>query len=81
MLYFTLNIIYKNSKVSKIFLKKPFKFELDNRISYLISSFILYLLMTNNILQKKSRKQNLVWFYDFGFIKIIFLLLIEFIAC
>lgn len=44
--------MYKSLKGLKILLKKLFKFRLDNKINQLVPSFILYLRIINDILQK-----------------------------
>lgn len=60
MFYFTLKIIYKDSRVSKIFLEKLFKFELSNEIDGQVSCFILDTPATNCILQERGCKENMV---------------------
>lgn len=77
--YLALDIVHKSPKISEVGSKELFKFEPDNGFSCLVLSFILYLPVTNDVLKKKSYKQNLIWPSGLGHVKIIFTLLIEFI--
>lgn len=45
----TLETIYKNFRVFKVFLEKLLKFKLDGKIHQLISDFVLYLPSINYI--------------------------------
>lgn len=52
--YLTLDIIYKNPRMSKIFSKKLLEFGLNHGVDWFISDIILYSLITNNIIKKKT---------------------------
>lgn len=58
--YLAQNIVYKSFRVSKINLKKLFKFEPNNSFGYLILGFIFYSSIIDGVLEEKSYNQNLI---------------------
>lgn len=58
--YLTIKIVHKSPKISKNYSQKLSKFKPNKKIGQLISALILYLLATDDVLQKEGRKQNLI---------------------
>lgn len=80
MLNITLQAIYKSSKVAKVLLEKLFELWLGNNISKYIFWLVLNPLTTYYLLKKRGNIEDLVWFYYFGYIKVVLILLVELIV-
>lgn len=80
--YFWLGSRYRPQKqrVSKVGLKKLFEFESGDAVDQLVSGFILYSLLANDILEEEGCKRDFIWLIGSNCVKIILILLTKLIA-
>lgn len=81
MFYLTSDIIHKDPKVSKIFLKKLLEFGLSNKIDKLVLCFILDPYATNYIRRERGYKKNLIRPCGSRRGKVVLTLLTDFVVC
>lgn len=82
MFEFTLDIIYKSSRIAKVFLQKSLKLNsgYKNYFFTLMVVLILSPLVANHLLKKQSYKQSIFWTNGFSCVKMIFILLTKMVA-
>lgn len=76
----TLKAIYKGLKIAKVFPKKNFELQLNNKAGKWISFLMLDLSMTYRLSKTRNSKEDPIWFYCLDYVKIIFILLVDFIV-